>query len=89
MFLFLQVVHAVCRLMSECWNDKPAARLTMLRVRKTLDKLNKEISNEDKLLPFRPLSLTLSKETLSSLGNTPSSSDTATVEFEYRNLRIN
>jgi len=32
----LQLMQKMSRLMRECWNPKAAARLTMLRVKKTL-----------------------------------------------------
>ena len=35
----VQLMESLCRLMKECWHAKPTARLTMLRVKKTLSKL--------------------------------------------------
>ena len=34
---------AVSRIMSECWHHTPAARLTALRVKKTLAKMLKDL----------------------------------------------
>ena len=37
--LFWQILTQVSKLMCECWYQNPAARLTMLRVKKTLAKM--------------------------------------------------
>uniref|UniRef100_A0A8B9HJF9 receptor protein serine/threonine kinase n=1 Tax=Astyanax mexicanus TaxID=7994 RepID=A0A8B9HJF9_ASTMX len=39
LFLFLQCLRAMLKLMSECWAHNPASRLTALRVKKTLAKM--------------------------------------------------
>lgn len=42
-------LHVMCKLMRECWYSNPAARLTMLRVKKTLAKIceTEKIENKD------------------------------------------
>jgi predicted nucleic acid-binding Zn finger protein len=35
-----QILSSVVKIMKECWSQCPAARLTALRVRKTLSKLD-------------------------------------------------
>ena len=37
--LFLQTLQSIAKLMRECWYHNPAARLTMLRIKKTLAKM--------------------------------------------------
>jgi len=37
------------RVMSECWSHNPAARLTALRVKKTLGKMNEIFHKSSKL----------------------------------------
>jgi len=41
-YMCVQVVESLFRLMKECWHAKPTVRLTMLRVKKSLSKLLKE-----------------------------------------------
>lgn len=36
-------LQALCRLMKECWYANPCARLTMLRVKKSLSKISKDV----------------------------------------------
>lgn len=38
----LKILSAIVKIMKECWNQSPQARLTALRVRKTLSKLDHE-----------------------------------------------
>lgn len=37
-----QILHAVSKLMKECWYQNPAARLTSLRIKKTLANIGVE-----------------------------------------------
>lgn len=39
-FLCVQILSAIVKIMKECWYQNPTARLTALRVKKTLSKLN-------------------------------------------------
>lgn len=39
-FIFLcQTLSALVKLMKECWYQNPSARLTALRIKKTIDKI--------------------------------------------------
>jgi len=40
-------MQSLSRLMRECWHARPIARLTMLRVKKTLSKLLKDVATGD------------------------------------------
>lgn len=40
--VLLQILAAITKTMKECWYQRPGARLTALRVRKTLSKLDHE-----------------------------------------------
>jgi len=44
MTVYVQLMESLCRLMKECWHAKPSARLTMLRVKKSLGKLSKDVA---------------------------------------------
>jgi len=47
--VYLQLLESLCRLMKECWHAKPSARLTMLRVKKSVSKLLKDTAAVDAL----------------------------------------
>lgn len=38
----VQILSAIAKIMKECWFQSPSARLTALRVRKTLAKLDQD-----------------------------------------------
>lgn len=40
--LCVQILSAIVKIMKECWYQSPAARLTALRVRKTLSRLDQD-----------------------------------------------
>lgn len=46
----LQVLHQVSRVMKECWYQNPSARVTMLRVKKTLAKIMASQDKENGLI---------------------------------------
>lgn len=45
-FFLLQTLNQVSRVIRECWNQNPRARLTVLRLKKTLRKLWEEAEDE-------------------------------------------
>ena len=50
MFAVLQILSSIAKVMKECWFQSPPARLTALRVRKTLSKLDQDTDQSiDKL----------------------------------------
>ena len=46
---FFQYVKVIVKVMTECWSGTPAARLTSLRVKKTLSKLSEILEANEKL----------------------------------------
>lgn len=38
-----QILSALAKIMKECWYQSPSARLTALRIKKTLKKLNNSL----------------------------------------------
>lgn len=49
-FFSVKILSAIVKIKKECWFQSPSARLTVLRVRKTLSKLDQEHDyNIDKL----------------------------------------
>ena len=44
-----QYVKVIVKVMTECWSGTPAARLTSLRVKKTLSKLTEILEANEKL----------------------------------------
>lgn len=49
LLIFSQSLKGVAKLIRECWHDKPAARLTALRIKKTLVSIS---DNEEKTSVF-------------------------------------
>lgn len=45
---YLQILNTTAKLIQECWSQKPKARHTMLRVKKTLSKIM-ELTEKDKV----------------------------------------
>ena len=47
LFLLFQTMTQMVKLMRECWFQNPSARLTMLRVKKTLAKIREQLSKTE------------------------------------------
>lgn len=46
---FFKILSAIVKVMKECWYQNPTARLTALRIRKTLSKLDHDDFSIEKL----------------------------------------
>jgi len=83
----VQLMESLGRLMKECWHAKPTARLTMLRVKKSLSKLLKSTVtavSDDKLAQLWPrsqrhLSCDLAASVISAVTSQPASSQSFTA----------
>lgn len=53
--LSLQYLKVIVKVMGECWSGNPAARLTALRVKKTISKLSEILEANEKLDKFKSI----------------------------------
>lgn len=43
LFIYFQTLTSMAKLMKECWYQNPSARLTALRIKKTLTKIDNSL----------------------------------------------